>query len=337
MESSGFARPEEADLAVLVLEDTTPASTWLEAVESDLARLDRSRIPVRVYRSRRLRENTAATARVRKLLSRIQARGASAFGSYEQLSTALKGDLSVIHSRLRGSIEEDGFLVTDHREVLAAIHQGSYRKAERLCRAVIKTRPFSPRARYNLACILTRQAEFARNASLKDQLLERAEESLADAVRFGIVRFTRDFVVGEARSQKDAERQILQDPDLKTLFLSRPYLRESIADAKRIRSFTGGGGGCIEAAMPVERPNGGSVPLDGLRESHAVRCWDERLGKPGTGIAHHIRHYVVPQLILIDGRLRLSPLHPVLTVEGWRRAEEIRPADRIVRDDGSTR
>ena len=337
IEVDGSGGPEEADLAVLVLEDVSPAHPLLVAVRSELRRLDQSRVPTRVYLSKHFCDNLAGNQEVRAFLKQIENRRVIVFASQDQLLTAVRTELARTNSRLQQSIEEDGYLVSEHRSILASIRNGSYGKAERVCRSLLEKRPFSPRAHYNLACILTHRATLAKSSTRKRALLDRAQAALAEAIRFGIIKFTQDFVIGDSRPEEDAEKQILQDPDLGTLFKDRPHLRKSIGDVKRIQSFTGGGGGCIEAAMPVELSDGTSMPLYALKDSCTVRCWNERLQERSIGIVHAIKHYVVPRLVLIDGGLRLSPMHPVLTSNCWTRAADIRPGDLIVQNDGTAR
>jgi hypothetical protein len=337
IEDHGSARAEDADLALVVLENLTPSDRSLEMIKQDLRNLQKNRIPARVYVRKDLREGTRGNGGIAALLDGLDPSNTALFSSDSQLLDTLKSDLARVQSRVQQSIEEDGYLATEHRAIIAQFRNGAYGKAERLCRSLLKARPFSPRAHYNMACILTRRASETKAASRKQHLFDGAQESLAQAVRFGIVQFTREFVIGDTQSREDAEKQILGDPDLRALFEERPYLRDSIRDPKRIQSGGGGGGGCIEATMPVELSDGSSVPLYQLADSQKVMCWNERLQVPAAGMAANIRHYVVPQLVIIDEGLRVSPMHPVLTADGWRPAGEIKPGDLIMQSDGTVR
>ena len=89
--------------------------------------------------------------------------------------------------------------------------------------------------------------------------------------------------------------------------------------------------------MPVELSDGSLVPLYQLVDSQEVMCWNEGLQAPAAGMAANIKHYVVPQLVIIDEGLRVSPMHPVLTADGWRPAGEIKPGDLIMQSDGTVR
>ena len=213
-----------------------------------------------------------------------------------------------------------------------------YDGARSRCEALITNRQYSPRAHYNLACILSRLAATATDAKLKEALLDSAQLSLADAVKYGIFKFIRTATLEAFRSPGSAAAYILADRDLQPLLNSRPSLGAAIEDEKRIRAagYGGsGGGGCIECSMPIDLPGGRTIPLSQLEEGEQLLSWDETSQSQTYGRVSRVRQFTVFELIVINGALRVTPLHPVLTTDGWQRAGDLKEGTMLIRADGS--
>ncbi|HEY0023589.1 MAG TPA: RtcB family protein [Longimicrobium sp.] len=89
---------------------------------------------------------------------------------------------------------------------------------------------------------------------------------------------------------------------------------------------------CIAEGTPVTLGDGYTVPIEHVRDHHAVVCWDgaqTRLASPHMGAVPRGTREVLA-IGLANGRtLRATRDHEILTRAGWKRADELGLADAV--------
>jgi tRNA-splicing ligase RtcB len=90
--------------------------------------------------------------------------------------------------------------------------------------------------------------------------------------------------------------------------------------------------GCLAAGTRVALANGRSVPIEEVRPSDPVLCWDGRcvrIAFPVHGSIPRGRRQTM-RVRLQNGRtIQLTPDHELRTRRGWTRAESLRPRDHV--------
>jgi hypothetical protein len=336
---------ERADVAVFLLTNQQLGDRWLLRLSADWQIARQKKIPRRLYAPRELAPSTLSF--LNSLTSFIEGEQGGDLAKYADTKSLLRlisADVSQARCGIQQAGDLDLYLVGDHREILLQMRNGKLKRARELCTALLQRRPFSPRGRYNSACILSRLANGDLSDRKRDQLLDEAQESLAIAVKYGFIDFARNVVLGRAQTRQAAIDQILNDPDLKTLFAFRPHLRIFLADDTPTRLLggadvppaEGGGYGCIEANMPIDMLDGGTIPLAQLSAGDEVVSWNEERNVVDAGKVRFLRHHIVSELMVINDSIRVTPSHPLLTTEGWRRAVELLRGDQLIRVDGTS-
>jgi hypothetical protein len=108
-----------------------------------------------------------------------------------------------------------------------------------------------------------------------------------------------------------------------------------------IPSFTGydsgggGGAGCFVAGTPVTMADGSTRPIESIRDGDLVLAYDTKSGKPEvskvTRTVVHDHWKERADTVLINGTLRATVNHPFFANGKWRRADQLKVGDTLVR------
>jgi hypothetical protein len=251
----------------------------------------------------------------------------------------IDSDLSQARLEIQHASEVDSYLVEEHREIITFMRQGKLKQAHKLANELLTRRPYSPRGRYNLACILSRAVNSASSAGKKTELLHGAQEALVLAIKYGFLEFARKAALGQGHTRESAIDQISNDPDLGSLFAFKPELRVYLSDKTMDRLFgaahvpsygAGYDDGCIEASMPVDMSDGSVVPIQQVAAGSRLLSWDQERKVATEACVSQVREHIVRELVIINGSIRVTPFHPMLTPAGWCRAVELQPDAHLV-------
>ena len=180
------------------------------------------------------------------LRSPLCARRKVHFSRIKDLSYSLFHDIAnlVVHMGQEPIGENTPQLIKRHVSVLSLLNQKDYHQAETENKTIIADYPFLPRAYYNQACILCRQAPTSR---FPDISLRTARNYLARAFRYKIMH-----VISESKGAFDprtAIERIENDPDLQLLFTTDPDVLTIIRNG-RYSSLELHYGGCVCGCEP---------------------------------------------------------------------------------------
>jgi hypothetical protein len=198
---------------------------YYEAIENE--------IPVLAYVADR--EAYAPSGRIdprilafREILREQQ--GVPCYRSPDDLATQVAADLARETRRISTRLEREHNtgLVARHNRVIDTMRQGRFKDAQLLNENILADHRYSPRARYNQACILSRIAESMPDLQKKAQMLDQARHHLEEAIKLGILRFILFYADRNDPNNSDPPARIINDPDLKELFADSPSLVSSV-------------------------------------------------------------------------------------------------------------
>jgi hypothetical protein len=99
--------------------------------------------------------------------------------------------------------------------------------------------------------------------------------------------------------------------------------------------YDGGGGACFVAGTPVTMADGSTRPIETIRTGDLVLAYDTRSGQPAvsqvnnTAVHDHWKERAAT--VLINGTLRATVNHLFFVNGKWRRADQIKVGDTLVR------
>jgi hypothetical protein len=331
-ESDGL---EMADLAIFVIGMTAPEGKSLASLKADVDTAARKGIPHRMYTCESPFASGDSIREWHNRAARENWPKPVVYLNTGDLSNLIRADMARIRSGLRMASDTDWYQSGEHREVLVAIRKGNYRQAHNLVMDLLTRRPYSPRGRYNLACILSTRAAASTSAKLREKSLDEAQESLATALKYGFTEFIRSAVLVPDAGYQDAVNCILTDQHLEPLFTARPELRVYLQKDQPGRLFIKRRvEGCIEASMPVDVSRDAAAPMASIAEGDEIATWNEASRRPESGIVERADHHIVSELLIINGGIRVTPFHPLLTADGWRTAANLATGDVLIASNG---
>lgn len=98
----------------------------------------------------------------------------------------------------------------------------------------------------------------------------------------------------------------------------------------------GGGGSCFLAGTEITLAEGGVKPIESIEAGDVVLAWDETSGEMKPDTVRQVHEPVEVDLYLVvNGSLRLTPTHPVLSDGEWVKIGQLRPGDSLTAADGA--
>jgi hypothetical protein len=210
-------------------------------------------------------------------------------------------------------------LAAQHERVLEQLYKANLDSAEELNERILATHAESPRAHYNQACIDSWRVEHCPHRS--EELLHSAKRHFEKAIEFGIVCLIALRSDGSVMPKK----VVAENPALQSLFHRFPDLQtvddEKFFGPKRL------GGGCIDAGVAISLPNGRDLPSSRLRIGDRVTSWNSFTQKTAESSVCRRVPDIVPELLIFNHSLRVTPTQPVLVSNEWKTAADIKIGD----------
>jgi hypothetical protein len=246
------------------------------------------------------------------------------FNGHEDFEHQIARDLDrVAQANLSADLENYGQLYIRHERVVEKLYAGDLASADTLNQSILTaTDSKSPRANYNQACIESWHAE-TDGTSCKD-LLFKARRYFEKSVELGIVCL----IALRSDPPASARAIIGQNPAFELLLRHYPELITIVDDNLYFgRKWKSLGGGCIEAGVPIALADGRTEPASCVKVRDRVVTWNAAVGEPSEGIVRERKSHVVSEILVINGHLRLTAVHPVLVRGEWVRAGDIQLGD----------
>lgn len=213
--------------------------------------------------------------------------------------------------------------IADHRQVVQAIADKDLTKAYALNSKILQDFPWSPKAHYNQACILSLMAKNENNPEARLKTLDISQGFLEKSLKYGILS-----EIETPPGIITPMQVVLEDPDLEFLLSEKngtlDFVEMTQKEKDKKDDFSTIGGGCISKEMKVLLPSGKYEYLKNISAGMEVMSWNENTRSIVKGKVVQVFNFNSEILLSFNDSILCTPSHPIKTPQGYFPAGDLR-------------